>query len=117
MVKNPAYTLYGKTATQLYRKYNRKYFDGKLPKLPILWPSKLRKTSLAGYTEYNLKTRKPTHIALNPRFCGLRAIWILTLLHEMCHVKTGDLGPDEHGPRWQREMHRLARKGAFDNWW
>lgn len=38
----------------------------------------------------------------------------LTLLHEMCHLDTGE---HEHTSRWQACMHRLASEGAMDNLW
>lgn len=42
-----------------------------------------------------------------------------TLLHEMAHLAVNirhkrSMG---HGRLWQREMMRLARLGAFDNYW
>jgi len=42
-----------------------------------------------------------------------------TLLHEMAHiaVEIRYKRPMGHGPVWQREMQRLARAGAFANWW
>lgn len=43
----------------------------------------------------------------------------LTLLHEMAHiaVEIRHRRPMGHGAVWQREMLRLARAGAFANWW
>ena len=42
-----------------------------------------------------------------------------TLLHEMAHLKV-DTKFDRamgHGKHFQAEMKRLARLGAFENWW
>ena len=43
----------------------------------------------------------------------------ITLIHEMAHAKVNrehkrDMG---HGKFWQNEMKRLAKLGAFDDWW
>lgn len=43
-----------------------------------------------------------------------------SLIHEMCHVSAEiKYGPRSHGhgKLWQREMHRVTRAGALDNWW
>jgi hypothetical protein len=43
----------------------------------------------------------------------------MTLLHEMAHMKV-DIKFSRargHGKHWQAEMKRLARAGAFENWW
>jgi hypothetical protein len=43
----------------------------------------------------------------------------ITLLHEMAHMKV-DIRHRRargHGKHWQAEMKRLARIGAFENWW
>ena len=43
----------------------------------------------------------------------------MTLIHEMAHMKV-DIEfqrPMGHGKKWQKEMKRLARLGAFENWW
>lgn len=43
----------------------------------------------------------------------------LTLLHEMAHiaVEIRHKRPMGHGAIWQAEMLRLAKIGAFANWW
>jgi hypothetical protein len=43
----------------------------------------------------------------------------ITLIHEMAHAKVNrehkrDMG---HGKYWKNEMKRLAKVGAFDDWW
>ena len=44
----------------------------------------------------------------------------LTLFHEECHIEEWP-GPnsteDQHGPKWQGCMQRLAREGAFAKVW
>jgi hypothetical protein len=43
----------------------------------------------------------------------------MTLLHEMAHlsVNIAHRRLMMHGKAWKNEMKRLARLGAFDNWW
>jgi hypothetical protein len=41
----------------------------------------------------------------------------LTLLHEMCHIKTWDEPVLSHGPRWVGCMRDLAKAGSMDNLW
>jgi hypothetical protein len=41
---------------------------------------------------------------------------LFALLHEMVHLKLYSQGLDAgHGPRFNRELRRLYRAGAFDN--
>lgn len=42
-------------------------------------------------------------------------LWKFTLLHEMCHLKHGVTAG--HGPKFEAEMLRLARAGAFEGLW
>lgn len=59
-----------------------------------------------------------TAMILILRGCG-RHQTRMTLLHEMAHiaVEIRYKRPMGHGPVWQREMLRLAKIGAFANWW
>ena len=94
-----------------YDDYNDRYFGGKLPDtIKVKWsrtlPGHGRWLSFAegGIIEIAAWQRK------------YWMTWNLTLLHEMAHVAT-DHEIEEHGPKWHREMRRLARSGAFDKIW
>src|ERR1700683_2224244 len=39
------------------------------------------------------------------------------LLHEQCDLDSWDVEIDEHGPKWQACMLRLANAGAFHDLW
>lgn len=90
-----------------YRLYNNKYFSGKLPPAKV----KFAKMEWMGET-----------------YCVLGEIYInkalkrwpsggvrFTLLHEMVHLSLPPIVM--HGPRFQKEMLRLAKAGAFEGVW
>jgi hypothetical protein len=57
-------------------------------------------------TQFDVPKSRPTKVAL------------MTLLHEMVHLKLWKKYPKEqHGHRFNKEMKRLARVGAFRNLW
>lgn len=90
-----------------YREYNKLYFSNKLPHdIDVKWKKNMPPIGLwiAGT------------ILINAAYKKEHMIWRLTLLHEMAHVATA-AEKAEHGPRWKREMRRLARIGAFDKLW
>jgi predicted metal-dependent hydrolase len=91
-----------------YLHYNRKYFDGKLPRAAeIVWEA--LPATLLGYQKDDDK------IAINDKLKRAWTLWRFTLLHEMCHLKLGH--KISHGRRFQDEMRRLANEGAFDGLW
>lgn len=89
-----------------YRQYNKKYFGGSLPKASVrfadmtwLGVSHLGDDSI----EICKATRKWPRVVRG------------TLLHEMAHMNL----PSNimHGPKFEREMLRLAKAGAFKGVW
>ena len=90
-----------------FLEYNEQFFGNRLPADTIVkWSHSL---PVMGRFEGNT-------IIINDYFKRWASVWRLTLLHEMAHLAT-DSEVEEHGPRWRREMHRLARAGAFDGLW
>ena len=92
-----------------YRYYNRRYFGNLLPNPPEVRVHWARLQSELGY-------QLEDEIVLNRRYRHCNALWRMTLLHEMVHLKLPPRAPD-HGRRFQREMLRLARAGAFRYLW
>ena len=103
-----------------YRRYNKKFFDGKLPQhVPIKFVD-VPKNSFCGLT---------TMVAVDG--LALQAIYLdkalkerdslikFSLLHEMVHVKFNPISTavDAHGPEFEDEMIRLACRGAFKGIW
>lgn len=90
-----------------YHDYNRLYFRSQLPSnVMVKWVKMEKHYGRAGGGLIEIST----YIKNFPDF------WQMTLLHEMAHVAT-DSEKADHGPRWRREMRRLARIGAFDKLW
>ena len=90
-----------------YRYYNRLYFDGELPRCVVQF-KKMRGD--LGHTFWG-----DDRIYINEELKAWDRIARTTLLHEMVHVYL----PKEvnHGHRFQREMLRLAKAGAFKGLW
>jgi hypothetical protein len=111
-----------------YRHYNRKYFGGKLPVIDLAFKlprnARVRSDGLVprhpwkkayAYTLFDQETTKPFGIFFEPR-TKIEAHFHLLLLHEMVHVELGHLRW-KHGKRFQNEMLRLAKAGAFKDCW
>lgn len=95
-----------------YREYNRKWFSAALPEdIDILFApvddctvAKLNDCDVQNYV-----------LQINPRYLVDTCMVRMTLLHEMAHIK---LWPYKaHGVRFQQEMLRLAKAGAFKGLW
>lgn len=107
---------------EVYQWNNTRYFKNKLPPVPVIFDDgrTLEEQELWGYAGCRMSENKPTSIILNARLKekGMRAILYIYLLHEQVHVKQCVEGStDFHGPKFQKEMRRLANEGAFDNYW
>lgn len=90
-----------------FLEYNVLYFGGQLPTDTIvIWSRTLRPTVCGEFDGDNT-------IRINAGLRLFRPCWKTTLLHEMAHLATLDEA-EEHGPRWNREMKRLLRIGAFE---
>ncbi len=92
----------------VYRYYNRRYFNNRLPKKPTL---RWKDMDLMGYQQGH-------EIVLNRRDRNRGRVWRFTLLHEMVHL--GQLhipSRRAHGREFKKEMMRLAKAGAFDRLW
>lgn len=93
----------------IFRFYNRTYWDGKLPATVVVW------TGLENsYGETDLLPDGRYIIRLDALKNRENNVARSTLLHEMCHVKTWGATPP-HGLRWQAELHRIMLEGAFDD--
>lgn len=63
---------------------------------------------------------KVCRINFNPDYELSEIVDRFTELHEMCHVQLfieGEYEFNEHGAKWQKCMHELANKNAFDDLW
>jgi hypothetical protein len=92
-----------------YRYYNRKYFFNSLP---ALGEFELRWDDIPGSV---MGMCSEDEIVISTKYQREGALWQMTLLHEMCHMKLGTRAG--HGPKFQAEMLRLAQAGAFKGNW
>ena len=100
-----------------YATYNHEYFQDELPKNVVITRN-LTDDSFSAFTFY---TDNWFHIAINPRLNIDPGAEKMTLLHESCHIYIAvtheDNEPNNHGPKWQACMHRLANENAFESLW
>jgi hypothetical protein len=99
--------------------YNKTYFGGKLSRKDIILEfSQLKKRTL-GRTDFwseTKETAKPIALLISKELKSRPIHALITLLHEMCHLK---LGPKSHctvgkkGTRFHKEIARLFKAGAY----
>jgi hypothetical protein len=100
----------------LYEYWNRRFFRGRLPDIPVKWDNK--SYSKGGSAWFNHETKQPVKITLNPKYRDSRCVWQATLLHEMVHVEQWKLPEKQaHGRKFKKRMRELAASGAFDLLW
>jgi len=111
-----------------YLKLNRRWFDGKLPRNTVVkWCDSFPKPDNGVYgrtVTYRASGTKPgapiigfgITISRRAERSGMATVMV-TLLHEMAHVKTWRSSRAPHGRVWVMEMRRLAAAGAFDKLW
>ena len=102
----------------LYRRLNRRYFGGRLPKGVVIG---YRRKSGRFFAKSNIDGPW-IWIANKLRTWARQPEWLL--LHEMAHfsvdlagVKAKDRTPGMHSRAWDAEMLRLANLGAFRRLW
>lgn len=95
-----------------FRRYNKKYFSNRLPEISVKFKD-ITRAKCIGQTHY--ECYKPVYVAIDNELKTWSDMAKMTLLHEMCHVAL-PLRVN-HGPRFQDEMLRLARAGAFNGLW
>lgn len=104
----------------VYNGYNRRYFGGKLPKIPVCWGDPrhfARKEGKGTLAVTNFFGNCPVNIVFAPWLKKTRQWQLIkfTLLHEMAHVALP--AKVQHGEKFQNEMKRLARANAFEFLW
>src|SRR6478735_752783 len=79
-----------KLLTRLYKYYNEKYFDSKLPPVPVHWTKK--KDADYGWLDFNVDNNENAiNLKIFIRYEFAKGGWLMiaaqTLLHEMIHVE------------------------------
>lgn len=104
----------------LYNAYNDVYFNGNLPRnIVVDWDPMLIPQHNMGLTECpdDKVASDGCKITLSPDQQRWSRVWMMTLLHEECHVATWGKEKDAHGKQFHQCMRRLANEGAFDELW
>lgn len=91
-----------------YRRYNKKYFGGKLDARVCFSKEVCKK--FIGHADWYDRV-----ITISKEIKRLDCVIKGTLLHEMAHIKLPV--KVNHGPRFEKEMLRLAKAGAFRGVW
>lgn len=114
-----------------YRDFNQRYFGGSLPASCVVrfaggreFPSQ-EVIGDCGYLarrgrippDIGLAAKNRSEIRIRSSLRDYRAFVVMTLLHEMVHLKLRGRRCLEHGRSFNGEMRRLAAAGAFDRWW
>lgn len=105
-----------KELQKLYTRYNKKFFDGKLPDTVPITLVDMSATDKGGLcTTYSEPGLTIHSIHLDSTFKEYDSLLRFFLLHEMVHVKLHPYG--DHGQEFDDEMMRLAFRGAFRGIW
>lgn len=88
-----------------YKLYNDLYFGGQLTEdVRFQWKP----------MQYDTGWRRGNVIGINSAFGAWPRVVLMTLLHEMVHLKRDS---EDHGKKFDRSMLKLATKGAFNLIW
>jgi len=106
---------------QFYRGFNETYFNGNLPDIPVTYSDEIySQFGALGMTTCHSgdKTGETCHIRLASQFKDASSTILEAELHEACHVSLeGQQDTDDHGPKFQKCMKRLANADAFEGIW
>jgi hypothetical protein len=102
----------------MYRRFNKKWFRNKLPKNLQIIVKDLGRGKNAGWAVTHFESYQPVYIMFNRQHLWNHSGTRMTMLHEMVHVAL-PFRCDSHGPysRFEKEMVRLAKAGAFTESW
>ena len=99
--------------------YNETYFGGKLSRKDIVLSfAKLKKRTL-GRTDFwgeKKSSAKPIALLVSKELKNRPIHVLITLLHEMCHLKLGPKSTctvGRKGDKFHKEIARLFRAGAY----
>jgi hypothetical protein len=108
-----------KQLKSLYKRYNRKYFDGSLPAdIPLKFENMSATTHCGLTTMFASEGLFLPVIYLDSTFKEYEPLTKISLLHEMTHIKLHPRAlEDAHGQAFDEEMMRLAFRGAFHGLW
>lgn len=98
---------------ELYGQLNARHFDGRLPKIKVIWAGDLDRHDIGDYRLNGMTDG--SLILLKASLEKDRAETRRTLCHEMVHVKliTDGIRSTAHDAVFQKELRRLHEEGCF----
>ncbi|SRR6266403_5412273 len=102
-----------KKLKRLYKSYNRKHFQNKLPDITVRFEEIEDRENALGETIFI--GGEPGQINIDKKLKRWHKVTGMVLLHECVHVSL----PMKimHGPRFEARMRRLAKNHAFVGLW
>jgi hypothetical protein len=98
---------------ECYSLYNRLYYDNALPPADVAYgPCPIAKVMACTYMEGSRFT-----VRLVVKYNLAPSTAHFNLLHETCHIAHWNADLNDHGPTFQKCMHRLANMDAFETLW
>lgn len=94
----------------LLKRWDRKYFDGKLPTFEVVFAKPSQKNAHAETTWY---PDGRIEIRLQPYLAAQGRLMAIVLLHEVIHVSLPKNA--KHGLKFAAARRRLIRRGAYDS--
>jgi predicted metal-dependent hydrolase len=95
---------------KIYDYSNKKFYGNKLPEIEIKYSKRMHMKHAMGETLFVGLEPKRINIAYYLQYVPSQCI--ITVLHEMAHVKLGrKVG---HGKKFKAELLRLHKVGAYD---
>ena len=105
----------------IYNKFNKLYFEGKLPPIAIRWKSTKRPGfrvmgNLMSIVKKGSNKRIGWEIWISPKYRNSVFVNVI-LIHEMIHFHLGIRGLGfTHGKHFKAERKRLFELGAYDEY-
>ena len=97
-----------------YQLYNKLYYDGALPVADVAYgPCPIANVMACTFKDHDGNFI----IRLLPKYNVAPDTAHFNLLHETCHVAHWNEELEDHGPVFQKCMHRLSDIGAFESIW
>jgi predicted metal-dependent hydrolase len=96
-----------------YAEFNKKWFSNRLPRDMVVRFANLD-VNTHGLGITYMKFGRTLYIEVSRKLAVHSMLVDMTLLHEMVHVEHPEWN---HGPKFQKRMLQLAKKGAFRHCW
>jgi hypothetical protein len=105
------YQEYALDLSVYYAAYNRKYFENKLPNVPVHWASEIRlrnrHSANALFVSAEGATDRPPFIVVHEKLQGLEPLPRQCVMHEMVHVSLSLMGIFGHPEQFTDEFLRV----------